>query len=642
MARHARLPRAGRDLGDDLAREALAVEPPLAGDDRAAAPASARRTRARRARTAAPGDQLGAERGPQPAGEPAGGAGHRHAPRVGRAGGERLQALRQPPDRPSDRRPSGARTRAPRPRTACARRTARAAGRRAGRRARAIASIAPDAAVGGRAAAGADADVLRSGVDRRRRSARRCPALDASASRSAGATSVQAAGGGRLDDAPSATVAQQREAAASIGRPSGSLTRPPDQLAAERSAQRVERALAAVGHRARIERDARRARGPRRSPRRPRGALSVPLKESGATSTVSDAHGPSCGILPARWRRRRARSADRGRRARRSASPTRARCSSPSSGSRSSTSSTTTSSCADAGRCSHLRDRPTALKRWVDGVAGEPFFQKRIPDTAPEWLQTATVTFPSGRCGARARRQRRRPPRLGRQPRRDRLEPVAGRAAATSTTPTSCASTSTRRPRRLGRRSRGRGLSSREVLDRPRPDRLSEDLRLARDPRQRPHPARARLHRGAPRRAGARPRGRAARCPELRHEQVVEGGARRRVRRLQPERARPHRRVGLLVRAVPGRSRVDCPLRLGRARRRRARRAAARHRPGAAARARRSERRHRRRTPARSTACSSSPRATRRTASATRRGRRTSASSPARPRRVQPSRARPE
>jgi bifunctional non-homologous end joining protein LigD len=44
-----------------------------------------------------------------------------------------------------------------------------------------------------------------------------------------------------------------------------------------------------------------------------------------------------------------------------------------------------------------LRDRPTVMKRWVDGVDGEPFFQKRVPDSAPEWLQTATVTFPSGR-----------------------------------------------------------------------------------------------------------------------------------------------------------------------------------------------------------------------------------------------------
>ncbi len=44
-----------------------------------------------------------------------------------------------------------------------------------------------------------------------------------------------------------------------------------------------------------------------------------------------------------------------------------------------------------------LRERPTVMKRWVDGVEGEPFFQKRVPDSAPEWLQTTTVTFPSGR-----------------------------------------------------------------------------------------------------------------------------------------------------------------------------------------------------------------------------------------------------
>lgn len=44
-----------------------------------------------------------------------------------------------------------------------------------------------------------------------------------------------------------------------------------------------------------------------------------------------------------------------------------------------------------------LRERPTVMKRWVDGVQGKPFFQKRVPEGAPEWVQTATVTFPSGR-----------------------------------------------------------------------------------------------------------------------------------------------------------------------------------------------------------------------------------------------------
>jgi bifunctional non-homologous end joining protein LigD len=42
-------------------------------------------------------------------------------------------------------------------------------------------------------------------------------------------------------------------------------------------------------------------------------------------------------------------------------------------------------------------DRPTVLKRFVDGAAGEFFFQKRAPAARPEWLRTATVRFPSGR-----------------------------------------------------------------------------------------------------------------------------------------------------------------------------------------------------------------------------------------------------
>jgi DNA ligase D-like protein (predicted polymerase) len=52
--------------------------------------------------------------------------------------------------------------------------------------------------------------------------------------------------------------------------------------------------------------------------------------------------------------------------------------------------------CADAVLVG-VRERPTVLKRWRDGVEGEVFFQKRVPKGAPEWLETATVTFPSGR-----------------------------------------------------------------------------------------------------------------------------------------------------------------------------------------------------------------------------------------------------
>jgi bifunctional non-homologous end joining protein LigD len=47
--------------------------------------------------------------------------------------------------------------------------------------------------------------------------------------------------------------------------------------------------------------------------------------------------------------------------------------------------------------CRHLAERPTTMKRFVDGAAGDFFFQKRVPKNAPEWLETATVHFPSGR-----------------------------------------------------------------------------------------------------------------------------------------------------------------------------------------------------------------------------------------------------
>ncbi|WP_338702412.1 non-homologous end-joining DNA ligase [Streptomyces sp. Q6] len=44
-----------------------------------------------------------------------------------------------------------------------------------------------------------------------------------------------------------------------------------------------------------------------------------------------------------------------------------------------------------------LRDRPTTLERYPDGVTGESFYQKRAPKNLPDWIPTATITFPSGR-----------------------------------------------------------------------------------------------------------------------------------------------------------------------------------------------------------------------------------------------------
>jgi len=44
-----------------------------------------------------------------------------------------------------------------------------------------------------------------------------------------------------------------------------------------------------------------------------------------------------------------------------------------------------------------LRERPTVMKRFVNGVMEDPIWQKRVPKNIPDWLQTATVAFPSGR-----------------------------------------------------------------------------------------------------------------------------------------------------------------------------------------------------------------------------------------------------
>jgi DNA ligase D-like protein (predicted polymerase) len=41
--------------------------------------------------------------------------------------------------------------------------------------------------------------------------------------------------------------------------------------------------------------------------------------------------------------------------------------------------------------------RPMALKRFVNGAEEEPFFQKRAPASRPSWVETAQLSFPSGR-----------------------------------------------------------------------------------------------------------------------------------------------------------------------------------------------------------------------------------------------------
>lgn len=51
-----------------------------------------------------------------------------------------------------------------------------------------------------------------------------------------------------------------------------------------------------------------------------------------------------------------------------------------------------------------VRDRPTTLQRWPDGVLvdgefGESFYNKHLPKGTPEFVDSVEVTFPSGRTG---------------------------------------------------------------------------------------------------------------------------------------------------------------------------------------------------------------------------------------------------
>jgi DNA ligase D len=40
--------------------------------------------------------------------------------------------------------------------------------------------------------------------------------------------------------------------------------------------------------------------------------------------------------------------------------------------------------------------RPVLMERYPDGAAGKSFFQKRVPDSAPDWLDTTIVSTPNG------------------------------------------------------------------------------------------------------------------------------------------------------------------------------------------------------------------------------------------------------
>ena len=217
-----------------------------------------------------------------------------------------------------------------------------------------------------------------------------------------------------------------------------------------------------------------------------------------------------------------------------------------------------------------VRDRPTLLQRFPNGAAGKSFFQKRIPESAPDWLRTTIVSTPNGTTSRAivmadlahvlwAANQG----CLG-------FHPWPYRAAAPDDTDELRIDLDPSPGVTFDDGARGGGRGAR-LPRRARHRRLPQDHRQPRPPPVRPGGARLGLLRGAPGRGVGGP-GDGAAPPRPDHRRVVEGGARRPgLHRLQPERpaqdgvrglvrARPRRRPG--VDAVPlGRAGGDRPRR---------------------------------------------------------------------------------
>jgi DNA primase len=201
--------------------------------------------------------------------------------------------------------------------------------------------------------------------------------------------------------------------------------------------------------------------------------------------------------------------------------------------------------------------RPTLMQRFPHGAEGSSFFQKRVPESRPDWLETTIVSTPNGTTSRALVLADTAHVRLGREPRLPRLPRLAvpGRAprghrrAAPRPRPAA--------GRRLRRHPR-RGAELRALLDElgivgyPKTTGnrgLHVYVRL--EPRWDSYQVRAAAV------AAARELERAARAD---HGGVVEGGARPpRLRRLQPERAAQDR-LRRVVGARRAGAQVSAPL----------------------------------------------------------------------------------
>ena len=212
--------------------------------------------------------------------------------------------------------------------------------------------------------------------------------------------------------------------------------------------------------------------------------------------------------------------------------------------------------------------------------------------TRPGWIATAELTFPSRPDRRRDRRRGRGRAGLGRQPRLHRPQSAPGPRRRPGPPRRAPGGPRPRARRRVGADPRRRdGLQGGARGGRAR--RLAEDVGLARDPHQRPDRAALDVPGGPP--GGPRPGpGRGATGARPGDPQVVEGGAPRRLPRLQPERQGPDGRLGLLGPAAARRPGLDAAD-VGRGPDRRGRGVHDRDGAGAVRRDRRSGGRHRRR-----------------------------------------------
>ena len=172
-----------------------------------------------------------------------------------------------------------------------------------------------------------------------------------------------------------------------------------------------------------------------------------------------------------------------------------------------------------------LRDRPTALERWPKGVhegigwppgtATRPTRSTRsgCPRARPTTSRPRRITFPCGRTADEVCPTELAVPAWAAQMGTLTFHPWPVRRDRRRTTPTSCASTSTRSRAPTSRDAVRVAGVARELLDGPRAGRLPEDRRQPRRAHLRADRAAVDVHRRAARRDRVRPRAGAPRRP---------------------------------------------------------------------------------------------------------------------------------